>query len=135
MKYRHIKKWILLAGIVLSAVASHFSGAINSYYLQIVIFIGINITLAVSLNLVNGYTGQFSLGHAGFMCIGAYTSAVITMFVAPKLFGQTLPPGHIQSALLFCVAALAGGLVAALSGLVVGIPSLRLKGDYLAIVT
>jgi hypothetical protein len=59
MKYRHIKKWILLAGILLSGIASHFSGAINSYYLQIVIFIGINITLAVSLNLINGYTGQF----------------------------------------------------------------------------
>src|SRR2546426_12797497 len=85
MKYRHIKKWILLAGIVMSAVASHFSGTINSYYLQIVIFIGINITLAVSLNLINGYTGQFSLGHAGFMAIGAYVTASVTMFAGPPL--------------------------------------------------
>jgi branched-chain amino acid transport system permease protein len=125
----------LLGAILLSWVASYFSDWINPYYLRVIVTVGINITLAVSLNLVNGYTGQFSLGHAGFMCIGAYTSAVITMFLAPKLFGQILSPGHIQSALLFCVAALAGGLVAALSGLIVGIPSLRLKGDYLAIVT
>src|SRR6185503_17773829 len=85
MNYRHIKKWLLLAAIIISAVASQFSGAINAYYLQIIIFIGINIILAVGLNLINGYTGQFSLGHAGFMAIGAYVSASITMFAGPQL--------------------------------------------------
>ena len=97
--------------------------------------IGINITLAVSLNLVNGYTGQFSLGHAGFMCIGAYTSAVITMFATPAIVGRILPPGDANASLAFVCAILVSGVAAALSGLIVGIPSLRLKGDYLAIVT
>jgi branched-chain amino acid transport system permease protein len=78
MNYRHIKKWLLLATIIVSAVASHFSGAINAYYLQVIIFIGINIILAVGLNLINGYTGQFSLGHAGFMAVGGYVSAYLS---------------------------------------------------------
>src|SRR2546421_11952992 len=134
MKYRHIKKWILLAGIVLSAVASHFSGAINSYYLQIVIFIGINITLAVSLNLINGYTGQFSLGHAGFMAIGAYVSAYLSTEHSTTFF-KAFGTNFFSIALLFIGVLIAGGFVASVAGLIVGVPSLRLKGDYLAIVT
>src|SRR5216110_2759112 len=134
MKYRHIKKWILLAGIVLSAVASHFSGTINSYYLQIVIFIGINITLAVSLNLINGYTGQFSLGHAGFMAIGAYVSAYLSTEHSTTFF-KAFGTNFFSIALLFISVLIAGGLVASVAGLMVGVPSLRLKGDYLAIVT
>src|SRR5213076_2992972 len=127
MKYRHIKKWILLAGIALSAVASHFSGTINSYYLQIVIFIGINVTLAVSLNLINGYAGQFSLGHAGFMAIGAYVAAYLSMEHSAgifRLFGGT---NAWSIAVVFLLVLLAGGLAAAVAGLIVGIPSLRLK--------
>src|SRR5207253_9029282 len=135
MKYRHIKKWILLAGIVLSAVASHFSGAINSYYLQIVIFIGINITLAVSLNLINGYTGQFSLGHAGFMVIGAYVAAYLSEEYSARFFQGLAGANPWTIAVLFLCVLIAGGLAAALAGPLVGIPSLRLKGDYLAIVT
>jgi branched-chain amino acid transport system permease protein len=69
------------------------------------------------------------------MCIGAYTSAVITMIVAPKLFGHILPPGHLNASVLFLFSNLLAGLVAAICGLIVGAPSLRLKGDYLAIVT
>ncbi len=83
------------------------------------IFMAINVILAVSLHLVIGITGQFSIGHAGFLAVGAYISAIFTM----KL---QMP---------FTVALIAGGIVAALAGLVVGIPSLRLKGDYLAIAT
>src|SRR5947208_16751752 len=132
MKYRHIKKWILLAGIVLSAVASHFSGAINSYYLQIVIFIGINITLAVSLNLITGYTGQFSLGHAGFMAVGAYVTASITMFAGPRLLPLLGGADSVTGlSVLFFFALVAAGLVAAVVGFLVGVPSLRLRGDYL----
>src|SRR5437764_12981714 len=134
MKYRHIKKWILLAGVVLSAVASHFSGEINSYYLQIVIFIGINITLAVSLNLINGYTGQFSLGHAGFMAIGAYVSAYLSTEHSSAFF-KAFGSNFVGFALRFISVLIAGGLVASVAGLIVGVPSLRLKGDYLAIVT
>src|SRR6266404_9318677 len=129
MKYRHIKKWILLAGIVLSAVASHFSGAINSYYLQIVIFIGINITLAVGLNLINGYTGQFSLGHAGFMAIGAYVSAYLSTEHSAGLFQALGGANFFSITLLFISVLTVGGLAAAVGGLIVGVPSLRLKGD------
>jgi branched-chain amino acid transport system permease protein len=125
----------LLGAILFSFVFSYFSHFIDPYFLRVVVTVGINITLAVSLNLVNGYTGQFSLGHAGFMCVGAYTSAVITMFATPAFLGQTFPAGHLNSWLIFPCAMLISGLAAALSGLIVGIPSLRLKGDYLAIVT
>ena len=108
---------------------------INPYHLQIVItWCGINIILAVSLNLVNGYTGQFSLGHAGFMAVGAYTSAAITLFLGPK-FLRAAEAGLSARRVVFGGAAWRADLVAAVAGLLVGVPSLRLKGDYLAIVT
>jgi branched-chain amino acid transport system permease protein len=135
MNYRHIKKWLLLGAVVVSAIASHFSGAINSYYLQVIIFIGINITLAVSLNLINGYTGQFSLGHAGFMAIGAYVSAYISTECAAGFFHLLGGPNAFSIAILFISVLILGGLAASVAGLIVGVPSLRLKGDYLAIVT
>lgn len=124
----------LLAALLLAAGISHFSGQIDPYYLDVLIGIGINVILAVSLNLVNGYTGQFSLGHAGFMSVGAYLAAAFSVFLAPRLFG----PGEIsawQQGGFFLLALLAGGGCAALTGLLVGVPSLRLKGDYLALVT
>ena len=126
---------LLLLALGLSFLFSSLSDRLDPYFLRVIITVGINITLAVSLNLVNGYTGQFSLGHAGFMCVGAYTSAVVTMFVAPRFFGGMAPASMAGSSLLFITALLAGGLAAAVSGLLVGAPSLRLKGDYLAIVT
>ncbi len=135
MNYRHTKKFVLLAAIIASAVLSQFSGAINSYYLQVVIFIGINIILAVSLNLINGYTGQFSLGHGGFMALGAYVSAYLSTEQSAG-FLQVLGGANFFSVtLLFIGVLLLGGLAAAIAGLIVGVPSLRLKGDYLAIVT
>jgi branched-chain amino acid transport system permease protein len=135
MKYRHVKKFALLAAIITSAVVSQFSGAINSYYLQVIIFIGINIVLAVSLNLINGYTGQFSLGHGGFMAIGAYISAYLSTEHSAGIFKTLGGPGFFSVTLLFVGVLLLGGLAAAVAGLIVGVPSLRLKGDYLAIVT
>jgi len=121
---------VLAAAAGLSAFSDHF----DPYYLDVAIGIGINVILAVSLNLVNGYTGQFSLGHAGFMSVGAYLSAAVTMLLAPKLFGES--GGAVwQQNTLFFAALVAGGLSAAFAGLLVGLPSLRLKGDYLAIVT
>ncbi|MEP7013980.1 MAG: branched-chain amino acid ABC transporter permease [Verrucomicrobiota bacterium] len=134
MKYRHIKKYALLAAIILSAAASHFSSGINSYYLQVIIFIGINMTLAVGLNLINGYTGQFSLGHAGFMAIGAYVSAYLSTEQS-ALFFKTLGTNSFSVGLLFIGVLIAGGIASAIAGLIVGVPSLRLRGDYLAIVT
>src|SRR5438094_1994887 len=135
MNYRHIKKWLLLAAIILSGFASHFSDAINAYYLQVVIFIGINIILAVGLNLINGYTGQFSLGHAGFMAIGAYVSAYLSNEHSAGFFHALGGASFFSVAALFLGVLIAGGLAAAVAGLIVGVPSLRLKGDYLAIVT
>lgn len=112
------------------------SPRIDPYHLEILINVGIAIILATSLNLINGYTGQFSLGHAGFMAIGAYTSAAVTLFAGPKILPTLgfLGEAGGKSALFLC-ALLAGGLIASLSGFLVGAPSLRLKGDYLAIVT
>jgi branched-chain amino acid transport system permease protein len=121
----------LLAALAVSLVTSLFSSSFNSYFLDVALSCGINIALAVSLNLINGFTGQFSLGHAGFMAIGAYSSAVLTTNYGGKL----LPLCGGQTWIFFPVALYAGGLAAALAGLLVGIPSLRLKGDYLAIVT
>ena len=126
MRFRHAKL-LLLAALGLSLLISLFANRINPYALFVLYNIGINIILAVSLNLINGYTGQFSLGHAGFMAVGAYTAAVIT-----NQFGAL---NGFESGALFFGALLAGGLFAAVVGLLVGLPTLRLKGDYLAIVT
>jgi branched-chain amino acid transport system permease protein len=101
-----------------------------AYYYDILLGIGISVILAAGLNLVNGYTGQFSLGHAGFMAAGAYGSAWLTLS-----FGYVLGTSSLAVGISFVLALLAGGVMAALSGLLVGVPSLRLKGDYLAIVT
>ena len=86
---------------------------------------GINIILTVSLNLINGYMGEFSVGHAGFMAVGAYVASLLTVHV--------FPPGAQN--LLFPLAILAGGIGAALVGFLVAIPSFKTRGDYLAIVT
>ncbi|PLR86528.1 branched-chain amino acid ABC transporter permease [Bacillus canaveralius] len=92
---------------------------LNIYYENTLFSIAINIILAVSLHLIIGITGQFSIGHAGFLAVGAYASAIITM----------------KLGLPFGLALIVGGLAAAVAGLIIGIPSLRLKGDYLAIAT
>jgi branched-chain amino acid transport system permease protein len=124
----------LLAAVLVAFGVSYYSDHIDPYYLDVLTGVGINIILAVSLNLVNGYTGQFSLGHAGFMSVGAYLSAGITLLLGPRLLGDSGGTA-LQQGLLFLGALVLGGLGAALAGLVVGIPSLRLKGDYLALVT
>lgn len=106
------------------------------YILRIIILIGINITLAVSLNIINGHAGQFSLGHAGFMAIGGYSSAYLTYYhFGPWV--NTLPEAQrpLLENTLLVVALLVGAAVTAAAGYLVGLPSLRLRGDYLAIVT
>ncbi len=102
-------------------------------YALILVSVGVNVVLAVSLNVVNGFTGQFSLGHAGFMAVGAYTAAKITTGLA----GVQLPfvPPDFSDQAVFALALSAGMGTAALTGFLVGMPSLRLRGDYLAIVT
>ncbi len=94
---------------------------------------GVNIILAVSLNIVNGMTGQFSIGHAGFMAVGAYISGVLSLSL--KEVALSFLPVAASDQVLFMVALLVGGLAAGLCGFLVGLPSLRLRGDYLAIVT
>lgn len=106
---------------------------IDPYVFTIMMYSGVNIILAVSLNLVNGFTGQFSMGHAGFMSVGGYTAAFITSWARGAY--PDLAVGSFEFSLLFVAALAAGGLLAALVGYVVGLPTLRLKGDYLAIVT
>ena len=125
----------LLAALLAAAGLSQFSGSIDPYLLDVLTGVGINVILAVSLNLVNGYTGQFSLGHAGFMSVGAYLSSAVSLFVAPRLVGELSTAGAATQGAVFLAALLAGGLSAALAGLAVGVPSLRLRGDYLALVT
>jgi len=88
-------------------------------------YVGINIIMTTSLNLINGYMGEFSVGHAGFMAVGAYAAALLTMYVWPA---------HLVG-WLFPVTVIVGGIAAALAGMIVAIPSFRTRGDYLAIVT
>ncbi|QCX33323.1 branched-chain amino acid ABC transporter permease [Caloramator sp. E03] len=118
-KYKYLI--ILVASVIVYSIIQLliYFGILNDYYVQIIIFIGINIILAVSLNLVLGITGQFSLGHAGFMSVGGYLSAIIS----------------IKLGLPFPIALIIGGIGAAIIGLVIGFPILRLKGDYLGITT
>jgi branched-chain amino acid transport system permease protein len=101
------------------------SGLLNPYVVQILMYVGINMILTLSLNLVNGYMGEFSVGHAGFMGIGAYIAAILTVAVLPPALAPWLFPGVL----------VVGGLAAALAGLLVAYPSFRTRGDYLAIVT
>ena len=97
------------------------AGVLNIFYIQILETIGVNIILAVGLNLIVGFSGQFSLGHAGFMAIGAYATAIIA--------------GKATDYATFYASILVGALLAGLVAFLVGLPTLRLKGDYLAIAT
>ena len=106
---------------------------INQYVIRILLLTGVSITLAVSLNLINGFTGQFSLGHAGFMAVGAYSSHILPFITAAN--GGSIRRRSIGTFVEFFLATIIGALAAAFAGLLVGVPSLRLKGDYLAIVT
>src|SRR5689334_21672935 len=107
---------------------------LNPYFVRILMLCGIAITLAVSLNLINGFTGQFSIGHAGFMAIGAYSSAYFSVNYGVNL-ANALGGGKVGWVVALGLATLIGAFFAGLAGLAVGIPSLRLRGDYLAIVT
>ena len=119
---------VLLIYILVTALRE--IGVVNGYYVQVMMFAGINVMMTASLNLVNGFTGQFCIGHAGFMSLGAYGAAVITTMV----FGKMNLAAPVQI-LVFLFGLLMGGLVAMLAGVLIGLPSLKLKGDYLAIVT
>lgn len=146
---RRFVRYLLLAAVAVALLVGlnlAVEKGLSGYISRMVVLGGISIILAVSLNLINGYTGQFSLGHAGFMAVGAYSSAAVSFYL-----GNLAKPGHdglirfflhglhlpepAAALLLFLAAAAVGGLAASLAGLIVGVPTLRLKGDYLAIAT
>lgn len=119
----HVKKGIVTLATSVAGVALLgglvYVGVIDEYTAQILTLAGVNIIVALSLNLISGFTGQLALGHAGFMAVGAYTTAFCIMRLNFPMFP----------------AILAGGVVTSIFGLVIGFPTLRLRGDYLAIVT
>lgn len=115
-----------------------FQSNLDPYFYKILVDVGIAIILAVSLNLINGITGQFSLGHAGFMGIGAYAAASITVFLTQSWLQTLNLPKSVEfivAGISVGIAVLVGGICAAIAGLLIGIPTLRLRGDYLAIAT
>ena len=135
-----MKRLIAIAGTlaVLIALDLLLPRIVNPYVFQIIVLCGINVMLAVSLNLVNGFTGQFSIGHAGFMAVGAYGSAMVSLHGGERWVAMMTAahvPAPLAEGAALLVALIAGGLLAAAAGWVVGLPSLRLRGDYLAIVT
>lgn len=121
MTLKSLGAWALFAllppVLIIALQAAHL---MNGYYYQVAMMVGINAIMAISLNLVNGFNGQFSLGHAGLMGIGAYTAALLTSRL---------------TAWPFLPATLLGGLTAALIAYLVGYPSFRTRGDYLAVIT
>ena len=124
--------------VVAAALAIHFiTPRIGEYSVRIMIDIAIAMIAAVSLTIVNGFTGQFSIGHAAFMALGGYMAAWITYYASLAIWNMTWAEPSLVGPRqwLLVAAAIGGGLLAALAGWVVGLPSLRLKGDYLAIVT
>jgi branched-chain amino acid transport system permease protein len=130
--------WPLVLGIAIAAVMQFtLPKAIGQFYTKIAIDAGIAIILAVSLNIVNGMTGQFSLGHAALMAVGGYTAGMVTYYGSMLIWGTPAEHGGFlgQGQLLFVAGCLIGGCIATGAGYVIGLPSLRLRGDYLAIVT
>jgi len=126
------------AGFLLAVAMQLAIGPIaGPFASKLLMDIGINIVLAVSLNLVNGFTGQFSIGHAGFMAVGGYVAGAITYYGSFLIWGgPQVHPGWLSGGdVLYVAGCLAGAVVAAGAGYIVGLPSLRLRGDYLAIVT
>lgn len=121
----YVNYFVIVVALVIFTVLS-LTGSASSSDLYLLEKIAIAIILAVSLGMVVGFLGELSLGHAGFMCVGAYLGGKVSVLLEPILGNGILT---------FLIALLAGGAVAALFGIVIGLPALRLRGDYLAIVT
>lgn len=133
-----MKRELIVAAliIVLAACLAIARNTLDDYMLSLVCFVGIFAILSVSLNLTNGFTGLFSLGHPAFMAIGGYTSALLTFPLAKKpLFLPDLPNWLAALHLPFLPALIIGGIAAALAAFIIGIPVLRLRGHYLAVAT
>jgi branched-chain amino acid transport system permease protein len=133
---------LLAIAVVVGLLSSLVSGTlfaavgIPPYPLRILTLAGINVMLAVSLNLISGFTGQFSLGHAGFMAIGAYGAGWLAVTFGSGIEAAlSFLPEEAREGAVVLIGLAFGGLLAAIGGFLVGVPSLRLRGDYLAIVT
>jgi branched-chain amino acid transport system permease protein len=124
MKSRYLPAALIITGLIASTILPS-TGLVNDYLQFVLMSVAINAILCVSLNLVNGWMGEFSVGHAGFMALGAYASAILTVKLLPGA----------PAMLLFPAAVLIGGTVAGLAGVPVGILSFKTRGDYLAIIT
>jgi len=127
MKFWGIRLLSILVAVIACVGLQSFAHTQNDYIQRLIILAGLFVTLSVSLNLINGITGQFSIGHAAFYQVGAY----LTGFLSVRYFNTA----HLPPLVWLFVMMLAGAAAASVAGLVVGLPSLRLRGDYLAIVT
>ena len=125
IKWKHYINYVVIAVLTVVFTLLSFSGALKSSDVYLLEKIAIAIMLAVSLSMVVGFLGELSLGHAGFMCVGAYLGGKTAVILEPVL-------GEYPTLL---VSLIVGGIVAALFGVIIGLPALRLRGDYLAIVT
>ena len=126
IKWKHYINYIAIAIVTIVFGAMSFGGALPFSTINLLEKISISIILAVSLSMVVGFLGELSLGHAGFMCVGAYLGGKVAAVLEPVLGNGILT---------LVIAIIVGGLVAAVCGVIIGLPALRLKGDYLAIVT
>ena len=131
-RQRLIFAGLIIMGFGFVALARH---TVDEYVLSIINFVGIYIILSVSLNMTNGFTGLFSLGHPGFMAIGGYVTAILTFPVARKAMFLELPQWLADLQLPFLPAVIIGGIFAGITAVIVGLPVLRLRGHYLAVAT
>ncbi|MDR0273628.1 MAG: branched-chain amino acid ABC transporter permease [Clostridiales bacterium] len=126
------KAYAINAGLVLTLFAVitllFHLGILNRFHNGLILLVCINIILAVSLNLSAGFLGQLVLGHAAFMAVGAYAAAIFSKYITGSEIGLSGTP-------LLIVALILGGLAAAVAGIIIGVPALRLRGDYIAIIT
>ncbi len=122
---------LIIATVVLTGLQLALGS--SDYFVYLSSLVGVNVLLAVSLNIINGMTGQFSIGHAGFMAVGAYMAGTTSLLLKDQQLSGL--PGAPSDQLFFLLALVVGGVSAGLAGFLVGLPSLRLRGDYLAIVT
>ncbi len=124
---------LMAACALLLLVLAQFK-IIDNYIQAVIMFVGINIIMSTSLNLVNGNMGEFTCGHAAFMCMGAYVSSVLSVLFFGKNFGDPMLPAS-AAILVFPVMVLLGGVVAALTSILVAVPAFKTRDDYLAIIT
>jgi len=133
MSAPRLRAWLPIAAAALTVLVLQRLFGDWAFFAYLASQVGVNVILAVSLNIVNGMTGQFSIGHAGFMAVGAYTAGKLSLLIKDVAIAGL--PGVVSDQVQSLGTLLAGGIAAAVCGFIVGLPSLRLRGDYLAIVT